>query len=206
MLDNIKKRLLHFETDGRSIVSDFVETRQRRTGLLRRVVHLCFYVHCAAALVCAAAGFICGGALTGALLTLGGAASVAASLMAVPGDGFIGTVSYVLDIAYAVICFCLGGMFLLCGGVMTAAALASLCSFLAGYFRGFLLSFPPSGIRPENYTLTGAPPMTEEKAPEIPLAPAPKSELLLVAEQVTRIMSASRRDDNGKERAENHEA
>ena len=53
MLDGIKKRLIHFESDGKSVVSDFVSARQRRVGALRRTVHACFYIQCAAALVCA---------------------------------------------------------------------------------------------------------------------------------------------------------
>ena len=32
MLDGIKKRLIHFESDGKSVVSDFVSARQRRVG------------------------------------------------------------------------------------------------------------------------------------------------------------------------------
>ena len=84
MLDGIKKRLIHFESDGKSVVSDFVSARQRRVGALRRTVHACFYIQCAAALVCAVCGFAMGGAFTGVALAIGAAASVAAALAKTP--------------------------------------------------------------------------------------------------------------------------
>ena len=93
MLDGIKKRLIHFESDGKSVVSDFVSARQRRVGALRRTVHACFYIQCAAALVCAVCGFAMGGIFTGLALAIGAAASVAAALMAVAGEPVIRLVS-----------------------------------------------------------------------------------------------------------------
>ena len=88
MLDGIKKRLIHFESDGKSVVSDFVSARQRRVGALRRTVHACFYIQCAAALVCAVCGFAMGGAFTGLALAIGAAASVAAVLLFFRGDHY----------------------------------------------------------------------------------------------------------------------
>lgn len=202
MLEGIKRRLLHFDTDGVSIVSDFVSARQARAGILRRVVHICFYIQCAAALMCVIIGFAAGGAVTGILLTVGALASAAAALMAVPGDNVIATVSYILDLVYAVICFVLGGIFTPCGIAMLIAALAALCGFAAGYFRGFLLTYPASRISRENYTLTGEPPAIPlpERQPE--KAPEPqRSELMLIAEQVARIMNTSQENDR-KENAQ----
>ena len=101
MLDGIKKRLIHFESDGKSVVSDFVSARQRRVGALRRTVHVCFYIQCAAALVCAVCGFAMGGIFTGLALAIGAAASVAAALMAVAGEPVIRLVSCALCSRYA---------------------------------------------------------------------------------------------------------
>ena len=39
MFENIKKRLLHFETDG-DIIPDFIKARLRKTAALRKVVHV----------------------------------------------------------------------------------------------------------------------------------------------------------------------
>lgn len=195
--------MLHFDTDGVSIVSDFVAARQAKAGILRRIVHICFYIQCAAALLCVIIGFAAGGAVTGVLLAVGALASAAAAFMAVPGDNAIATVSYILDLVYAVICFILGGIFTPCGIIMLISALAALCGYAAGYFRGFLLTYPASRIRRENYTLTGEPPVAPlpEQPPqeEKPLPQRP--ELLLIAEQVARIMNTPQ-DNDRKENAQ----
>lgn len=207
MLDGIKRRLLHFDTDGVSIVSDFVSARQARAGMLRRTVHACFYIQCAAALLCVIIGFSAGGAVTGVLFTVGALASAAAALMAVPGDPLIGTVSYILNLVYSVICFAVGGAFTVCGAIMLISALAALVSFAAGYFRGFLLSYPASAISAENYTLTGDIPANEikEEAPQPASGPV-RSELMLIAEQVAQIMSAPQDNDRKGNIHDEHES
>lgn len=206
MLDGIKKWLIHFETDGRCIVTDFVAARQKRARLLRRVIHVCFYFQCAAALVCVICGFAMGGAVTGVILLVGAAAASAAALAAVSGDPVVGTVNYVLNIVYSVICFIIGGaLFTLCGVLMLAAALAALCGFGAGCAREFLLEYPPSRLVPEDYTLTGEPPQEAviSGEPTLPLKPEPepKSELLQIAERVAHIMNTPQ-EAEGKEQAE----
>lgn len=200
MLDGIKKRLIHFSTDGQSVVSDFVSARQKRAGAFRRVVHVCFYIQCAVALVCAVCGFVMGGALTGAILTVGAAASAGAALMAVSGDFAVRTVSYVLNLVYAVICFVVGGsLFTLCGALMLIAAAAALVGFAAGYFRAFLLEYSPLMLTSEDYTMTGEPVQLPQDEPREQAAdePEPKSELLLIAEQVSQIMNAPRPQQEG---------
>lgn len=203
MLEKLKRRLVHFSTDGAGIVTDFVEARQSRAAVLRRVVHACFYIQCVMALVCVIMGFSMGGALTGALLTVGALASCAAALMAVPGDTYIATVSYVLNIVYAVICFILGGtLFDVCGALMLVSAAAALCGFGAGYLRGWLLGISPASLTESDYTLTRAKP-AEAPAPVREVPPQPEkppapSDLMIIAEQVSHIMSAPR-DDNRKE-------
>lgn len=200
MLEGIKKRLLHFDTDGVSVISDFVCARQRRAGVLRRVVHACFYIQCAAALVCVVIGFAAGGAFPGVLLTIGALASAAAALAAVPGDQAIATVSYFLDLVYAVICFVAGGIFTPCGAIMLLSSLAALCGFFTGHLRGFLLSYPASGITPGDYTLTGTPPVPPPESQPLPQEPQKprSSELMMIAEQVAQILNPPH-DNNGKE-------
>lgn len=197
-LNDIKRRLIHFDTDGRSIVSDFVEVRQRRTAALRRAVHACFYIQCAAALVCAVCGFAAGGAFTGLAMTIGGAAVAAAALMSVAGEPMIRLVSCALDLIYALICFIAAGggaVFAVCGVLMLAAALAAGAGLGAGYFRGWLAQYPASKIGKEDYTLTAAAgyipaePEAVHAAPPEEIKPAPQpSELMLIAEKVSDIM------------------
>ncbi len=198
IMERIKRRLIHFKTDGASIVSDFVAARQKRAGILRRTVHACFYLQCAAALTCAVLSFSMGGALTGMIVTAGAAASAAAAFMAVTGGFVVRTISYVLNLVYAVICFIIGGeLFTACGIIMLISSAAALISFAAGYFREFLLEYSPLKLTPEDYTLIGGGVPPRIYAPEIPREeerpviriPKPKSELMLIAEQVARIMN-----------------
>ena len=163
MLDGIKKRLIHFESDGKSVVSDFVSARQRRVGALRRTVHACFYIQCAAALVCAVCGFAMGGIFTGLALAIGAAASVAAALMAVAGEPVIRLVSCALNLVYALICFIVSGngaVFAACGFFMLAASAAA-------------------AVMPE-----------AEPEPVEPAKPPEPSELMLIAEKVSGIMNS----------------
>ena len=165
--------------------------------MLRRAVHICFYIQCAAALLCIIIGFAAGGAATGIPLAVGALASAAAALMAVPGDPVIATVSYILNLVYAVICFIPGGILTACGAAMLLSALAALCGFGAGYLRGFLLTYPASRITRENYTLTGEPPATPvpESAPPRENPEPQRSDLMLIAEQVAKIMNTPQEPD-----------
>lgn len=205
MLERIKKKLIHFNTDGRSIVTDFVSARTKRARALRRAIHVCFYAQCAAAVVCVICGFVLGGAVTGCIIAAGALASVGAAFMAVSGDHIICTVSYILNLVYAVICLVIGGnLFALCGALMLVSSAAALFGFGAGYFRGYLLGFSPVKLTPEDYTLTGG--YVPAVIPEEPVIPAepeplPKSELLQIAEQVAQIMN-SPQDLQRKERTE----
>lgn len=207
MLDGIKKRLIHFETDGKSVVSDFVSARQRRAGALRRALHASFYIQCAAAVVCVVCGFAMGGAFTGLVLTVGAAASVTAALMAVAGEAIIRSVSCGLNAVYALICFIVcgnGAVFMICGIVMLVAALAAAVGFAAGYFRDWLLDYPAAKIGESDYTFTGiseAEVIREsepESEPEPPQPPQP-SELMMIAEKVSGIMMNSRRNRSAQE-------
>ncbi|MFR0871345.1 MAG: hypothetical protein ACLSG5_08160 [Oscillospiraceae bacterium] len=132
MLDGIKKRLIHFESDGKSVVSDFVSARQRRVGALRRTVHACFYIQCAAALVCAVCGFAMGGIFTGLALAIGAAASACGSSDGGRREPVIRLVSCALNLVYALICFIVSGN----GAVFAVADL--LCWRLRQWRRSVL--------------------------------------------------------------------
>ena len=192
MLDGIKKRLIHFESDGKSVVSDFVSARQRRVGALRRTVHVCFYIQCAAALVCAVCGFAMGGVFTGLALAIGAAASVAAALMAVAGEPVIRLVSCVLNLVFIVSGN--GAVFAVCGFVMLAASAAAAVSLAAGHLRDWLAAYPAAKISAGDYTFTGEPEaaiMPEaEPEPVEPAKPPEPSELMLIAEKVSGIMNS----------------
>lgn len=196
MLEKIKKRLIHFRTDG-NIIEDFVAARLRKAGFLRRVIHYCFYVQCVAAAACCVAGIFFTGSVAAALIICAAAAvSIAAAFMALGGGFTAKTVSYTLDLLYAVICFFQGErVFYVCGGIMLAAAAAALASFAAGYFRKFLLEYSPLKITREDYDFTvyyRLRQLEEPPAPPPPPPPPPRSEMRLLADRVVEILGNER--------------
>ena len=191
MIEWIKNRLLHFETDG-NIIPDFVAARLKKAAKLRRIIHVCFYVQCAFSIACVIAGLILAGSVFGSVFSAAaGVLAIVVAFFALGGGGSEKTASYIMDMVYAVICFFIGGLGMyICGGLMLAAALASLISFFADYFRRFLLEFSPLKLREEHYTLTGEAAVMptlfhqEDETPPVP----EKSELMEVAQNFMEIL------------------
>ncbi len=190
MLDNIKSRLLHFESDG-DIIPDFIDSRLKKAEKLRGIVRACFYIQSLFALGCIVVGIALGGSLlNGVFAVLAGVLVVAVALFALGGGSAEKTISYIMDIVYAVVCFVLGGMGMyICGGLMLGAAVAALISFFADYLRRWLLEYSPLYIREEHYTLTEK--GREQKLlTEINITPPEpeKTELQTVAEAFAELM------------------
>ena len=195
MIDWIKKRLRHFRTDGRAITTDFVAARQKKASALRRAVHICFYSECALAVLCAVISLAAGAMPWFAIIA--SLAVIGVAFFALGGGFTERTASYILDIVYAVICFVIGGgAYTTIGVLMLMAALAALISFIAWYFRKYLLEFSPLNITEEDYTIVRyallelehkqeQPEPVEE--PRQPLPPQ-KSEMQQLAEELQRIM------------------
>ncbi|MDE6030333.1 MAG: hypothetical protein K2G32_01770, partial [Oscillospiraceae bacterium] len=109
MLENIKKRIIHFYTHG-NIIEDFVEARRRKTAKLRRIIRACFYIQCGLAAGCIAAALLMG--TSGAAAVIAGSIAVCVvAFIALGGGTMEKTILYILDLAYAVICFIVGGLF-----------------------------------------------------------------------------------------------
>lgn len=191
MIERIKNRLLHFETNG-NIIPDFVAARLKKSAKLRKIVHACFYIQCVLSVSCIIAGLLLAGSVLGAVFSAAaGFLAVAVAFFALGGGGSEKTASYIMDMVYAVICFVIGGFGMyLCGGLMLAAALVALVSFFADYFRRFLLDFSPLKLRDEHYTLTGEAaimPTLFNQEDDIPPMPE-KTELQEVAESFMEIL------------------
>lgn len=191
MIERIKNRLLHFETDG-NIIPDFVAARLKKSAKLRRIIHACFYIQCVLSMSCVIAGLLLAGSVFGAVFSaIAGLLAIVVAFFAMGGGASEKTASYIMDMVYAVICFGIGGFGMyLCGGLMLAAAVVALVSFFVDYFRRFLLEFSPLKLREEHYTLTGEAAMMpslfhqEEQPPTEPQ----KSELMEVAESFMEIL------------------
>lgn len=192
MINRIKQRLLHFETDG-NIIPDFVAARLKRSSVLRRIIHACFYIQCVLAVAAIAAGCVLADSWVNIVIAVViGIAVVSVAFFALGGGKAEKTASYIMNIVYAVICFVIGGTAMgVCGCLMLSAALVAFISFAADYFRMFLLSFSPLKIREEHYTLTCDPEELPKRLVEeekLPPPPPPKSELMEVAESFMEIL------------------
>ncbi len=65
----IKKKLIHFYTSG-NVAEDFVASRRKKVSVMRKIIRACFYLHCAAALLCIGLSILLGSGLEVVLITL----------------------------------------------------------------------------------------------------------------------------------------
>lgn len=203
MIENIKKRIIHFNTHG-NIIEDFVEARRHKAVKLRRIIRVCFYIQCAAAVGCVATAFALGAGAAAAAVIVGSAAVCAVAFMAMGGGSAEKTILYMLDLVYAVICFIAGGLgemaaFVMCGIIMIIAALAALIGFFASWCRQYLMDFSPSQITRSDYTrltlsFAEQPTAVEEPIlllpPPLP-PPPPKTEMEQLAERLAGIFKTA---------------
>lgn len=190
MLDNIKSRLLHFETDG-DIIPDFISSRLAKSEKLRNLVRICFYAQSLLAIGFIVVGIALGGGVLNSIFAvLAGIMTVAVAMFALGGGSLEKTACYIMELIYAVVCFVLGGKGMyICGGIMLLIAVVALASFFADYLRRWLLEYSPLYIREEHYTLTAEAQQIKRLVPEDIAPPEPqKSELQEVAEAFAELM------------------
>lgn len=185
MTDALRRRLVHFRTGG-DIAADFEAARRKRIRTLRKIMHGCFYYQCAAAVGCIAAAIALGAGAAAAAVAIGAVAAVMVAFLSVGGGTAEKTIVYILDLAYAVICFTAGmtaengAPFSVCGAVMLTAAVAALGGFFAAYIRSLLENITPGELTAADYDLA-------ESASGKPAAPE-KSEMRILAEQFAEKM------------------
>lgn len=199
MLDDIKKQLIHFCTHG-NVIDDFVASRRKKARRLRAVIHVCFYVQCAAAAGCILTALLMHASGAAAII-IGSLLTCAVAFLALGGDTAEKTILYLLDLVYAVICFIAGGSgagstFFACGGIMLAAAAAALCSFFAAYLRQYLMEFSPLAITKSDYTrlstafTENAPPAEKAALMQPPPLPEPqRSELRALSDRLAETLN-----------------
>ncbi len=186
MTETLRRRLVHFRTEG-DITADFEAARRKKVRALRRVIHSCFYYQCAAAAGCIAASLILGAGAAAAAVIIGAVAAVMVAFLSVGGGTAEKTIVYILDLAYAVICFTAGAMadngapFYVCGIIMLTAALAALGGFFAAYMRDVLEKTTAADLTAEDYDMTPNAHAAEHSLPK-------KSELRVLAEQFAEKM------------------
>lgn len=195
----IEKKLLHFFTTG-NIYEDFAAARQKKNALLRRVIRMCFYVHCAAAIVCIILAAVLGA----------GAGIIAVALCEVllAGLAFLAVGDMMLmkillcgaDAAFTVAMFVTGALvehknaFITVGVITIFITLFAAAAFLAAVAKAYLESFSPLSIRREHYTLLPnlggdlpADTSEEEAEPKIVLPP-PRTEVQILSDRLREIL------------------
>lgn len=205
MNKTIKNKLLHFYTDG-SIYEDFAESRANKTAKLRRIIRVCFYAHCAAAVICIALAAVLHAGLIG-IVAVAVCEVILATLafLAVGDMTLMKTLLYCGDIVFAAAMFVTGTLsetkapYYITGAVSVAAALVALTAFFAALCKIFLEGFSPLAIRREHYTLL--PNFSSEPIDDIPdmpeadeeptiVLPPPRSEFQVLADKLKEVFHA----------------
>ncbi|MDE6727610.1 MAG: hypothetical protein K2J80_06685 [Oscillospiraceae bacterium] len=199
MNKTIEKKLLHFFTGG-DIFADFSEARARKVAVLRRVVRICFYVHCAAAVLCIVLAAMLGAGL--------GTIVVAGCELIITGLAFLSVGDMLLmkvllcggDIALAAAMFVTGALsantmpFTVVGGISAGAVLCAVAALIAALLREYLENYSPLALRREHYTLLrnlsydpidDTPDLPEEP---IIVLPPPKTEIQELADKLKEIL------------------
>lgn len=203
MINKIKKNLIHFTTHG-NITEDFVASRREKVCKLRKVIRACFYVHCVAALLCFAISFALGSGgatiiITSAELLLAWLSFFAAGKKT-PVKAVLFTLDFVFGaglITWAAL-HTPGTVFFICGGIVIAAGLFGVASYVAALCKQFLTEFQPRNIRRTDYTLYSdfhsdlipEQPLEKEEE-EIPSLPPLTSEMRLLANKLKEIICGS---------------
>lgn len=196
----IKKKLIHFYTSG-SIAEDFVASRRKKVSLLRRVIRACFYLHCAAALLCVGLSVLLGSAPAVVAITICTVGAAWLSLFAVGDASMMKLLLIAADLTFAAAGFVSGALteykaaFFSCGAVMTAAGAAALLSYFAARCKDYLEGYSPRLIRRDDYTLLpGSGLESDDMLPveeELPPLPPLTSEMRELAIQLKEILCAA---------------
>lgn len=157
MNDFFERKLLHFVTTG-SIYEDFAAARTRKTERLRRVIRVCFYAHCLAAVLCIV--------LAAALHAGAGIIAVVLCELFLAGLAFLAVGDMKLlklllcggDLLFTIIMFVTGSVsgnkppFCAVGAVSVAATLLAAVTLAAAFCKAYLENFSPLALRREHYT------------------------------------------------------
>lgn len=181
MMYKTKKKLLHFYTHG-NITEDFIAARRAKTAKLRKVIRMCFYLHCVLALVCILLSIIMQAGFDIVKISVCALTSVIFAFFAVGDLEHVKTISCAIDLAFAVGAFVTAAfsphkaLYIVCGILMCVLGASMIASSLAAARKRFLDSVLPGAVQRENYTVLNKfsaddddiPDMPEGYIPEIP--------------------------------------
>lgn len=196
----IKKKLIHFYTSG-NIAEDFVASRRKKVSALRKVIRACFYLHCAAALLCIGLSVLLGSAPVVVAITLCTVIAAWLALFAVGGSALMKLLLVAADIVLAAAGFTAGALtsfkaaFFSSASVMVITSASAVALYIAARCRDYLESYSPRLIRRDDYTLlSNFAPESEDitLSADYVLPPLPPltSEMKELANQLKEILAA----------------
>lgn len=200
MVNKIKKNLIHFCTSG-NVTEDFVASRRVKVHKLRKMIRACFYVHCAAAILCFLISFAFGSGSTTIVITASALITAWLSFFAAGKNMPLKIVLFILDFVFSA-ALITGGffsepsvVFFLCGGIAAIEGLIGVASYIAALCKRFLDEFQPRNIRRTDYTLYSdlhfelIPDLPDDKKSEdLPSLPPLTSEMRLLANKLKDII------------------
>ncbi len=200
MINRIKKNLIHFYTHG-NITEDFVASRRRKVLGLRRVIRVCFYEHCVAALLCFAISFAFGIGRATIIITAAALLLAWLAFFAAGNNTPVKVVLFTLDLLFSAglitwgALHTPGGVFFICGGIMIVSGLFGIASCVAALCKQFLAEYQPRNIRRADYTLytdmhfdlIPDQPL-DKKEEDIPSLPPLTSDMRLLANKLKEII------------------
>lgn len=217
MNKTIKKRLLHFFTSG-DIYEDFAAARAKKTAALRRVIRVCFYAHCAAAVLDTVLAAALGAGLGVIAVAICSVLLAGLAFLAAGDMTLIKTLLLCGDLAFAAAMFVTGALsgngapFFAAGAVSVGMALIAVCAFFAAAWKIFLEGFSPLAIRREHYTLL--PNLGSDIADDVPdmpdipekpqiVLPPPRTEYQVLSDKLREILCKPlKKDEDIRENAE----
>lgn len=196
----IKKKLIHFYTSG-NIAEDFVASRRKKVSAMRKIIRACFYLHCAAALLCIGLSILFGTGFEVVVITLLTVCAAWVALFAVGDNRVIKGVLIIADLALAAAGFAVGAYaahkaaFISCGVVMLLAGIGAAVSYFTSVCKDYLEGYSPRLIRRDDYTLLHS--FTEENDEKIilsrdeepPQLPPLTSEMRELAKRLSDILA-----------------
>ncbi|MBD5383619.1 MAG: hypothetical protein HDR72_01295 [Ruminococcaceae bacterium] len=195
----IKKKLIHFYTSG-NVAEDFVASRRKKVSAMRKIIRACFYLHCAAALLCIGLSILLGSGLEVVLITLFTVGAAWLALFAVGDTRTMKAVLIAADLALAAAGITVGvfvehkAAFISSGAIMLVSGIAAAISFFTSVCKDYLEDYSPRLIRRDDYTLlhSFAPETSEQIIPsrdeELPPLPPLTSEMRELAKQLKDIL------------------
>lgn len=204
MIHKIKKKLIHFYTHG-NIAEDFVASRRVKVNKFRKLIRACFYLHCAAALLCIVLSILLGAGSTVIYIAVCALLAAWFALFAVGDLLIMKIISPILDFVLATAAFVASGFvepkspLILSGIIMILSGIAAGGAVLVSLCKQFLEEYPPRLVRREDYTLLPSfgedAPESPEQEDELPPLPPLTSEMRELSKQLREILCKEPEND-----------